>query len=169
MEESSKKVKLSKPKKFNLYFDGGSRGNPGVTGGGWCLEEEEDEEFKEIANGWCFVGDKNTNNEGEYAGLIHALEYLHTPSFKEKYLSDGVIDITARGDSKLVIEQVNGKWKCKAVNLKPLLAKVRSLMKIGDKFIPSFNFEHVPRAENKKADGYANQSMDLKTTMINIL
>ena len=91
-----------------LYFDGGSRGNPGVSGSGWYIKYLDGEEFR----GNFFVGDKSTNNEAEYWGLIKGLQYIVQNDFTE--------DIMVYGDSKLVIKQMTGEWKVKAENLKIL-------------------------------------------------
>lgn len=159
-EPSAKRIRKTEttlPDHLILEFDGSSKINPRIAAGGWCLVDAElaetDDARREVAHGWYYVGDKNTNNEAEYYGLIHALEMLHEKGFK------GRVDM--RGDSNLVIQQVQGKWKCKSPNLIPLLDKVRGLVR---KMSPDvrFHFSHVERAKNKAADGYANQGVNLK-------
>jgi ribonuclease HI len=123
----------------------------------------EGNERNEIANGWWFVGDNNTNNEAEYWGLISGLEFLCDEFLKDPKNQNA--NIVIHGDSKLVIEQSRKKWKCNAPNLKPLLERTHELLKQLD----HFSFKQIPRAENKKADFYANKGMDLKDKVINIL
>lgn len=133
-----------------LYFDGGSKGNPGRTAGGWCID---DSDGNEIAHGWHYVGPHSTNNEGEYHGLLGGLMFLKKEGFGGNVL--------VRGDSKLVIEQAQGRWKCRAENLRPLLERVTELMR----GMRGVSFEHIPRAQNSRADGFANQGMLLKSSI----
>lgn len=146
------------PESITLYFDGGAAPNPGICAGGWCVQ---DSNGKEWAHGWKFVGLNNTNNEGEYHGLLHGLECLLAQQYKGK--------VHIRGDSMLVIQQSQGKNKCKAPNLQPLLARVLKMVQELKTAKVKVTFEQVPRALNKKADGYANQGKNIQTTEINLM
>jgi len=84
---------------------------------------------------------KQTNNVAEYLGLIAGLETA---------INLGISDIEIIGDSKLVIYQVEGRYKCRAKHLKPLLHKAKRLLSL----MPSYNLRWVPRAENR-ADNYS--------------
>jgi ribonuclease HI len=91
--------------------------------------------------------DNATNNLAEYTGIIKALEWLLTNSYNNQ-------KITVRGDSRLVINQINGKWKVKTITIIPLYQKAKSL-------IPEFKdiqIEWVPRDKNKEADILSNRA-----------
>jgi ribonuclease HI len=156
--QDSKRMKLDEKEEeelkqeptYVLFFDGAAKNNPGPAAGGWCFMKDDEE----IAFGWSYLGDKHTNNEAEYQGVIHALESFHTLN----KTIQGMVDV--RGDSRLVIEHVNGRWKCKAPNLLPLLAQVRKLVKKNPDV--DFRFIHIPRNENRRADKYANKGVSLK-------
>jgi len=125
-----------------MYFDGGSRGNPGNGGGGAVIYKNNIEYLSVAKNqGFC------TNNFAEYNGLVCGI----------KLASDaGIANITVYGDSLLVINQVNGIWKCKALTLKPILIDIVKTIKLFNRI----TLHHVPRKQNKRADELANQAMD---------
>ena len=134
------------------YFDGGARGNHDTAianesayayiiyvVNGSAGETTEIEKYAEDAL-------SSTNNEAEYAGLVAVLAAARRLGFK---------DLEVRGDSKLVVEQFNGKWKVKAENLKPYLEKARDLSLFFDNLV----VVHVPREMNP-ADQYYNRFLD---------
>jgi ribonuclease HI len=133
-------------KKLTLYVDGGSRGNPGPSGGGFAVYEGR----TLVLKGSIYFGIK-TNNQAEYGALVMALQGLikHFPG----------ASVDCRMDSQLVVEQVNGNYKVKSPNVKPLFEKVKTLL--GD--IPDFEISYIPREKNKKADSLANEAMDRKS------
>lgn len=135
--------KKKTPKHIELYVDGGSRGNPGPGGGGFAVFQDGEI----ILKGAKFFGNV-TNNQAEYQALICGLEEI-----KKKL---GAPAILCRMDSQLVVEQLNGNYKVKSPNVKPLFLKVQQLI---DNF-PKFSIEHIPREENYVADHLANQAMD---------
>ena len=96
-----------------------------------------------------FFGQK-TNNQAEYLALRLALREIYAK------LGDGNVDLNVFMDSQLVVEQMNGNYKVKSTNVKPLFQEVR---RIADQF-KSFTISHVPREENTVADALANQAMD---------
>jgi len=133
-------------KKFKLYSDGGSRGNPGKAAYAFMVCTEDD---KVVKKGSRFLGTM-TNNEAEYRGLIAALK-------EAKEL--GATDVSITMDSELVVKQVRGEYQMKAENLRPLLEEVRSVL---DQF-PRHEIRNVPR-ENPmiaKADQMVNEELDL--------
>ena len=91
---------------------------------------------------------RQTNNQAEYLALRMAL--------REAYdiCQDCAINVFM--DSQLVVEQMNGNYKVKSENVKPLYTEVR---RIADQF-KSFSIKYIPRLQNKKADGLANEAMD---------
>ncbi len=132
---------------MEIYFDGASKGNPGEAGSGWVLMDGK----TCVAHGYNYVGPHHTNNEAEYDGIIRALEFMIENHPKEK--------ITIKGDSKLVVMQVQGRWKCKAENLKPLMEEAKSLLKLLPR---GTTVKHVPRGENSLADRISNLAVNTK-------
>ncbi|MCX5450409.1 bifunctional RNase H/acid phosphatase [Streptomyces nigrescens] len=124
--------------------DGGSRGNPGPAGyGAVVLDPETGEALAEAAE---FIGTA-TNNVAEYKGLVAGLRAAHA--------LDPQACVRVRMDSKLVVEQMSGRWKIKHPDMKPLAAEARSV------FPPArVTYEWIPRAQNKHADRLANEAMD---------
>ncbi len=131
---------------IEVYIDGGSRGNPGPSGGGFAIYEDG----RVIEKGSEFFGDK-TNNQAEYMALGIALQKVY-----DKYGDKGT-EVKCFMDSKLAVEQMSGNWKVKSLNVKPLFQKA---IRIADKF-ESFSISHIPREENAVADYLANRAMDL--------
>lgn len=131
---------------YTLYFDGGSRGNPGIGGSGFVIYDENGEELE---SGYEYLGESVTNNQAEYSGLINGLK----AAIKRQYLS-----LHIKGDSKLIINQLNGVWSAKVTA--QLYEDALNLLKRCVKFTA----EHVPRNENKHADRLANTAMSSKTS-----
>ncbi len=128
-----------------LKSDGGARGNPGPAGAGFVLE---DERGTVIASGGRYLGE-TTNNVAEYEGLLWGLEVA---------AEVGISEITVQCDSELIVKQINGQYRVKHPNLKPLYARVRSLL---DRF-RSARVVHIRREHNTLADALANEAMDLR-------
>jgi ribonuclease HI len=127
-----------------LFFDGGSRGNPGVAGCGAVMYD--DTTGAKIWSLSAYVGHK-TNNQAEYAALCFGLE---------EALRRGVTSIQAFGDSTLVVKQLEGAWKVKNAGMKVWHDKALALKKKFKRFRIGF----VPREENGVADALANEGMD---------
>ncbi|GIJ47002.1 bifunctional RNase H/acid phosphatase [Virgisporangium aliadipatigenens] len=124
--------------------DGGSRGNPGPAGyGAVVLDATTGEILAERAES---IGTA-TNNVAEYGGLIAGLEAA---------VALGATEVDARMDSKLVVEQMSGRWQIKNEGLRPLAAKAADLVRRFD----VVRFSWIPRAQNKRADALANRAMD---------
>ncbi|HYH44817.1 MAG TPA: bifunctional RNase H/acid phosphatase [Thermoanaerobaculia bacterium] len=124
--------------------DGGSRGNPGPAGyGAVVLEEGTGEVLLESLGS---LG-TTTNNVAEYSGLIAGLRAA---------AELGAARVDVRMDSKLVIEQMSGRWQIKNPGLRPLAAEAAKLV---DGFA-AVTFEWIPRERNKLADALANRAMD---------
>ena len=126
-----------------INADGGSRGNPGPAGYGAVVCAPDGTVLAERAASLGFV----TNNVAEYSGLIAGLQAARDL---------GAVIVTARMDSKLVVEQMSGRWKVKHPDMKPLVQKATAL--VGE--FERVDFEWVPRAENSHADRLANEAMD---------
>jgi len=131
---------------ITAYFDGGARSNPGPAGYGVYIVDEDGNVLAELSGS---LGN-TTNNIAEYHGLIAALQWA---------VDNNVTQITIKGDSLLIVEQMRGNYKVKNEGLRPLHMKARMLvMQIGD-----VKFEHVRRELNKEADRLSNVGMDGNT------
>ena len=150
IDDESEMTSYDSGHEYILYFDGGSRGNPGPGGSGYVLYENE----KEIACGHCAIN-TCTNNFAEYKALILGLKYI---------IKRGNIDkLIIRGDSLLVINQCKGLWKIKSESLRPLHAKAMHNIDL----LKNVTFEHVKRNLNKRADELANIAMDSHFSPLN--
>ena len=101
--------------KVTVYTDGGSRGNPGVAGSGSVVYDENGATLSEIA---YVVGQKSSNNVAEYHGLLRGLEAARDL---------GATEVDVYMDSKLVVEQMSGRWKIKHPDMKKLALDARDL------------------------------------------
>jgi ribonuclease HI len=124
---------------YKLFFDGASKGNPGLAGAGAVIYHYE----KEIWHGHKFIGNKATNNEAEYSGLIIGLN---------KAIELNIKSLLVNGDSLLVINQMTGKYKCNSANLLPFYTMAKELSKNFD----TIKFQHIYRNFNKRADELSN-------------
>ena len=126
-----------------IEADGGSRGNPGDAAYGALVRDADTGEI--IAERAESIG-VATNNVAEYNGLIAGLELVaeHVPE----------AEVEVRMDSKLVIEQMAGRWKVKHPDLRPLAVKAQGLAPFGTEWT------WVPRAENTAADALLNVVLD---------
>ncbi|WP_156725297.1 reverse transcriptase-like protein, partial [Streptomyces apocyni] len=131
-------------RKFIVEADGGSRGNPGPAGyGAVVIDPVSGEALAEAAE---YIG-VATNNVAEYKGLVAGL--------KAAKALDPEAEIHVRMDSKLVVEQMSGRWKIKHPDMKPLAAEAARV------FSPAqVTYQWIPRGENKHADRLANEAMD---------
>jgi len=131
-----------------LYTDGGARGNPGVSGFGVVVQDDDQRSLYQESR---YLGIK-TNNEAEYLALISALTWL-----KANYSQYQVTHFTLCLDSQLVARQVAGGYKVKAAHLRPLHQQaIRLLAEIN---LP-YRIQEIPRSQNYLADRLANQAMD---------
>ena len=131
---------------YQLYFDGASKGNPGLSGAGAVLYKCYQEEKTKIFEVLRFVGNEHTNNQAEYCGLIIGLK---------ECLKRGFCKITVYGDSKLVINQMNEEWDVKSDKLKPLYQTAK---KIENK-MELVSFQYIKRGFNSDADALAKKAI----------
>ena len=130
--------------KLIIEADGGSRGNPGMSGAGAVvIDGATGNILREISEAVGIA----TNNVAEYSALIFALEAA--------FEIDPAAEIEVRMDSKLVVEQMSGRWKIKHPDMLSLGARVQQL--INGK---SVEFVWIPREQNVLADALANKAMD---------
>jgi ribonuclease HI len=136
---------------INVYTDGGSRGNPGPSGYGLVIYDDNQKIlFKESK----YIGVK-TNNEAEYAGLIGALNWINNN--KDSYK---ISQINFFADSQLLVRQVQGLYKVKAEHLKPLFNTVKNFL---TQINLPYSFKDIRRESNELADELANKAMDRKS------
>jgi ribonuclease H / adenosylcobalamin/alpha-ribazole phosphatase len=124
--------------------DGGSRGNPGPAGYGavvWTADRST-----ALAESKQAIG-RATNNVAEYRGLIAGLE---------EAAELGATEVAVSMDSKLVVEQMSGRWRVKHPDLAELNARARALAAGFERV----SYTWIPRAENSYADRLANEAMD---------
>ena len=126
----------------HLYFDGGSRGNPGPAAVGWVLVTSDGV----VAEGADRIG-RATNNRAEYEALVRGLEAAADYGFSE---------LAIRGDSQLVVRQVRGEWEANDPDLREKRLRARELLAAFDER----SIDHVPREINSRADELVNEALD---------
>lgn len=132
---------------IKIYSDGGARGNPGPAASAFVAIDAGRIIFRESK----YIG-KSTNNEAEYNALLLALKWLvGNKNVFEKNRVEFYLD------SELVVKQMEGLYKVKSANLKPLFNQTKILLeKLGCKF----EFFAVAREKNKLADALVNKKLD---------
>ena len=132
----------------NIYTDGGSRGNPGISGYGLVVYDDQKTLIYQESK---FLGIK-TNNEAEYSGIIAALEWV-----KKNQSAYQITQLNFFADSQLMIRQLQGVYKVKAPTLLPLFSRAQQLLLQIN--LPA-RFTDVRREFNELADKLANKDMD---------
>ncbi|MFE6662433.1 bifunctional RNase H/acid phosphatase [Streptomyces sp. NPDC057697] len=141
---------MTQPRQFVIEADGGSRGNPGPAGyGAVVIDPVTGETLAEAAE---YIG-VATNNVAEYKGLIAGLRAAK--ALVPDASADGALQVRVRMDSKLVVEQMSGRWKIKHPDMKPLAAEAARILPAS-----AVTYEWIPREKNKHADRLANEAMD---------
>jgi probable phosphoglycerate mutase len=135
---------VSAGRRLVVEADGGSRGNPGPAGYGAVVRDADTGEV--LAERAAALG-TTTSNVAEYQGLLAGLRAAAelSPS-----------SVEARLDSKLVVEQLTGRWKVRQPHLQPLVAEAAELVRV----LGGVRFTWVPRKQNAHADRLANEAMD---------
>lgn len=131
--------------KLIIYTDGASRGNPGPASYGFTVSDGKGEHIYKEGK---YIGIA-TNNVAEYKAVLEAFKWVRENIKKQP-------EIELYADSKLVKEQLSGRYKIKSPHLKPLIAEIKQLESNFEKIL----YTHVPRAKNTKADALANQALD---------
>lgn len=133
------------PNKIIAHIDGGSRGNPGPAAAGFLLTDGKGTRLQAKA---FFLG-RTTNNMAEYTSFIKALEGARQM---------GAEQLAVFSDSELLVKQINGEYKVKSEQIRPLFQQAVQLL---DQF-RDWNVRHVPREKNKQADELVNRALDLE-------
>lgn len=132
-----------------IETDGGARGNPGPAGWGAVVLDVDGTVLAERAD---YLG-ITTNNVAEYSGLVAGLRTAKA--------IDPTALVEVRADSKLLVEQMSGRWQIKHDAMQRLAAEARSV------FPPEqVSYTWIPRAENSAADALANEAMDLRIAVV---
>jgi ribonuclease HI len=131
------------PAVYSAYIDGASRGNPGPASYAVVVHGPNGETVYEIGK---YIG-RVTNNIAEYYGLIAALDYATT---------QGIHSLRVRSDSELLVRQMQGRYKVKSPDLRPLHERASKLARS----LQTFRIEHVMRELNRDADRLANAALD---------
>jgi ribonuclease HI len=139
---------------LKIYFDGGSRGNPGPSAVGAVVYDKNDNRVDELSK---FIGE-NTNNIAEYLALDMVLEQVK--KFKVKYNIRRIILYT---DSKLLYSQVKRIWKINDADIFNVYKRI--IHKLKDYELVDLRL--VPREDNTEADQLVNRALDLKLKGIN--
>ena len=125
--------------------DGGSRGNPGPAGYGALVRDAET--GRVLAERAASVG-RATNNVAEYGGLVAGLQAVLD--------LDPTAEVEVRMDSKLVVEQMSGRWQIKHPDMRQLAMQAQKIARQ----LGQVRYTWVPRAQNGAADALANSAMD---------
>ena len=133
-----------------VHIDGGSRGNPGPAAAGVVIHDRATD--LAMHEGGYFLG-QATGNAAEYHGLIRALE-LATQM--------GVRRLEIYSDSELIVKQITGEYRVKSPDLMPLFEQAQGLLLA----VESWQIQHVPRDENRRADQLVNIALDRKRDVI---
>jgi broad specificity phosphatase PhoE/ribonuclease HI len=132
-------------RRFVVEADGGSRGNPGPAGYGALVRDAET--GRVLAERAASVG-RATNNVAEYGGLVAGLQAALD--------LDPTASVEVRMDSKLVVEQMSGRWKVKHPDMQKLALQAQQIARQ----LGQVRYTWVPRAQNGAADALANSAMD---------
>jgi formyltetrahydrofolate-dependent phosphoribosylglycinamide formyltransferase len=132
--------------KIIAYIDGASRGNPGPAAAGFILFGPDGAQLQ----GKAFFLGEATNNVAEYTGIVKALEAA-------KQL--GADELTLFSDSELLVKQLNGEYKVKSEQIRPLFRQAVNLLEQFKKA----NVQHIMREKNNETDNLVNQSLNLES------
>ena len=129
--------------KLVVHVDGGSRGNPGPAAGGAVLSTPDGEVVDELGEAIGIA----TNNVAEYRGLLLGVR---------RAAELGATEVEVVNDSELVAKQVNGQYKVKHPDMKPLHAESLDALSGFERWV----VRSVPRAQNAEADALVNATLD---------
>ncbi len=124
-------------------IDGAARGNPGPAAYGVVIRRPDGRPLDELRR---YVG-RATNNVAEYYALIAALDYA---------AAHGIRKLRVHSDSQLLVRQMQGRYKVKSADLRPLHERARKLAA----GLEYFSIDYVPREQNREADALANAALD---------
>ena len=126
-----------------VHVDGGARGNPGPAAAAAVVSDPDGQVLDEAAEVLGVV----TNNVAEYRGLLLGLQRAQEL---------GATEVEVVNDSELVAKQINGEYKVKHADMKPLHAAAHEALRGFERW----SIRSVPRAQNADADALVNQALD---------
>jgi ribonuclease HI len=135
---------MPEAKVLTIHTDGASRGNPGAAAYAYVIECDGEILIEEAG---C-LGEM-TNNQAEYTALVKALE--HALEFGPEHR------VIVHSDSELMVKQMNGQYKVKNAELRPLYEEARDLAR---QFQVRVTIKHVRREQNRRADQLCNEALD---------
>jgi ribonuclease HI len=130
---------------WHIYIDGASSGNPGESGAGIVVF---DNNGNELFRDSLYLG-QMTNNMAEYEALIFALQKTKKALIKK---------VSVYTDSLLVTNQINGRYKVKNTKLRRYVEEAKNIIKNFNSFV----LKYIPREENKIADKLAKDAVNKK-------
>lgn len=137
--------------RFVIRTDGAARGNPGPASlGAVLIDASRPDALDPLAPPDASISEylgRQTNNVAEYTGLVRALDLA---------AELGATEVDLLLDSKLIVEQLHGRWRAKDAKLIPLLIAAQQRLRS----LRRWSAAHVPRAQNSAADALANQAID---------
>ena len=145
---------MSRRRALLVEADGGSRGNPGVAGYGALVRDARSGEL--LAERAAPLGTAS-NNVAEYSGLVAGLQAVLDLGLAR------TATVEVRMDSKLVVEQMTGRWKIKHADMKRLALDARRLVDQIQEQDGRVSFTWIPRDQNGDADALSNDGMDGRT------
>ncbi len=148
-----KRSSATRPRLFGknllkVYTDGASRGNPGLSGAGILITDQEGNVIKQHSE---FLG-VMTNNSAEYSALLKSLDVIGSI---DKELVNGRTEFYS--DSELMVRQINGRYKVKDRGISEFVRAFRDKVK---SMKLEFVINHIPRSANSAADKLANEAID---------
>lgn len=138
---------MSSDPHYEIYSDGGSRGNPGPGASAFVVYKNSEEIYKK-----SYFFKNTTNNIAEYFAALMAVTWVEKNT---KNINTSSIDFYM--DSELIVKQLNGIYKIKSDNLRRAYEKIKSIL---NKLKIKISFIHIPREKNKIADKMVNETMD---------
>jgi phosphoribosylglycinamide formyltransferase-1 len=133
------------PARIIAHVDGASRGNPGPAAAAFVLKDPAGNSLEKKA---VFLGN-TTNNVAEYAALVKALEAVKQM---------GAQELTLFSDSELLVKQINGEYKVKSEQIRPLFRQAVDLLS----GLGNWKVQHTMRENNAEADELANRALNLE-------
>ena len=137
---------MAGPGLLTIHTDGASRGNPGAAAYAYVIEGADEGLIEEAG---C-LGEL-TNNQAEYTALARALEHALELGAGHR--------VAVHSDSELIVKQLNGEYRVKNEELRPLYERVQHLRQ---RFEQPVTFRHVRREQNRRADQLCNEALDGK-------
>jgi len=131
---------------YRMMFDGGSRGNPGISGAGCVIYDIYD---NKVVSAYQYLGDNKSANYAEFSALILGLRCA---------LDYGLFNLYVEGDSLMIIRQMVHK----NLNLNKELSELNDVAVSLENEFSVIYYEHVKRNFNKEADKMANRAMNEK-------